>query len=279
MEEETLGYIIAGFLFLLLIIGIITTAVFSVRTTFLYFWGDHYNRYWLSKPLESKYKSFIEENLTYYKSLNSDQKKLFELRLQKFIDKKNFVAKGDLDEIRPEMEALIGSAAIQITFGLPGIYLKSFHTIFVYPNDYYSNITRNYHQGEVNTDGIIVLSWVNFLKGYLDDSDGRNLGLHEMAHALKIEDYMINEEFNFFNLSDVNEFTKLTRIEAQIILDGGPSFFRNYASTNDHEFFAVIIENFFERSKEFKNHHPHLYKLTAKLLNQDPLTLGCNTTF
>lgn len=274
MEEETLGYIIGGFLFLLLLIGIIATVVFSVKTTFLYFWGDHYNRHWLSKPLASIHKRFIEENLTYYKRLNADEKKLFELRLRKFIDKKKFVAKGDLEEITSEMEALIGSAAIQITFGLPGIYLKSFHTIYVYPDDYYSRITSKYHQGEVNTDGIIVLSWVNFLKGYLDDTDGRNLGLHEMAHALKIEDYMVNEEFNFFDQSDVNEFTKLTRIEAQNILDGGNSLFRNYASKNDHEFFAVIIENFFERSKEFRDRHPKLYDLTVKLLNQNPLTLG-----
>jgi MtfA peptidase len=39
---------------------------------------------------------------------------------------------------------------------------------------------------------------------------------------------------------------------------------------NEHEFFAVAVENFFERPQEFKNAIPELYAILIKLLNQDP---------
>jgi len=38
---------------------------------------------------------------------------------------------------------------------------------------------------------------------------------------------------------------------------------------NEHEFFGVAVENFFERPQEFKNAIPDLYAILSKLLNQD----------
>lgn len=56
------------------------------------------------------------------------------------------------------------------------------------------------------------------------------------------------------------------------LIDAGEaSFFRDYAATNDHEFFAVAVENFFERPHEFHNHHPKLFGLMEEMLNQRPL--------
>ncbi len=263
--------VIAGLLFLTVAITIVINFFSVFLDIFNFFFGDKRNTSWLLKPLKKEYHIFIANNFTFYKRLNYSQKRTFERRLQKFIDKKNFIAKGDLRAITHEMEALIGASAIQITFGLPSIYLDHFRDIYLYPDTYQSQITGRYHKGEVNTSGIIVLSWNNFLSGYLDPDDGRNLGLHEMAHALKIEDYTRNSEFNFLDQSLLLEFVKLTRLEAIAIMDGRDSFFREYAATNDHEFFAVVVENFFERPELFKRNHLRLYQLTTQLLNQDPL--------
>ncbi len=246
-----------------------------MKVTFLYFFGDEVNRHYLFKKLKPAYKTAISRDFSYYKKLNRENREIFERRLQKFIDMKEFVPKGGLKEVTDDMKALIGASAIQITFGLPSIYLEHFDQILVYPDTYLSTITDHYHKGEVNSVGIIVLSWSNFVKGYLDDSDGRNLALHEMSHALKIEDYTSDEAYNFFDQEIMLQFIKETRLEAQRILNGEPSFFREYAASNDHEFFAVVIENFFERPQEFKKEHFGLYKLTTQLLNQDPLVLAC----
>lgn len=59
-----------------------------------------------------------------------------------------------------------------------------------------------------------------------------------------------------------------------LIADGQSSLFRRYAATNDHEFFAVALENFFERPAEFRNFHEEMYESLAALMNQDPLQLN-----
>jgi Mlc titration factor MtfA (ptsG expression regulator) len=48
------------------------------------------------------------------------------------------------------------------------------------------------------------------------------------------------------------------------------TFFRPYACANEHEFFSVAVENFFERSHDFKSVMPELYLIMTRLLNQDP---------
>jgi len=47
------------------------------------------------------------------------------------------------------------------------------------------------------------------------------------------------------------------------------SIIREYASLNFEEFFAVCIENFFERPLEFKAEFPQLFDEIKELLNQD----------
>jgi Mlc titration factor MtfA (ptsG expression regulator) len=148
--------------------------------------------------------------------------------------------------------------------------MSKFYRILVYANDYYSTITQRYHRGEVNTRGFIVLSWSNLVAGYANNTDGRNLGLHEMAHALKIVDAFHSEEQNFFDRKTFIQFINHARAEMMRIEMGEESFFRDYAASNDHEFFAVAVENFFERPNEFRDYHPELYSLLGELLNQNP---------
>jgi hypothetical protein len=169
------------------------------------------------------------------------------------------------------MRTLVAASAIQITFGFPSVYLHRFTKVILYPDVYYSTITEGYHQGEVNSAGIIVLSWQNLLQGYLNPYDGRNLGLHEMAHALKISDATSQPGYDFFDRQAFYDFVSYAREEMQLIVNGEASFFRQYASSNDHEFFAVAIENFFERPLEFNDFHSQMYTSLARLLNQDPL--------
>lgn len=264
-----------GLIFLLIFLAFLVTLSYLVfdffKTIFNALFSEYVNRNWLIKRLNSSYENVLNERFSFYQNLNTESQQIFRRRLQKFIDHKTFVPKGTLESISPEMKTLIGASAIQMTFGLPHIYLAHFREIHIYPDIYQSKITGQFHQGEVNTKGIIVLSWKSFVHGYFIPDDGRNLGLHEMAHALKVEDMIRNDEFNFLDRTTILRFISLTRHESRKILHGKASFFREYAASNDHEFFAIVIENFFERPKAFKEFHQELYHLTTQLLRQDPL--------
>lgn len=261
---------IAIALVVLAILGTIALNLYQIVAAILkFFFKDYYNKNLIFIKRDPRIRAFLETNFRYYQTLSAKDKLIFERRVIKFIRMKRFEPRGDLEKIQPEMKILIAASAIQITFGFPSLYFRQFDTIVLYQNAYRSTITGNYHQGEVNTRGFIVLSWSHFVRGYQIDNDGRNLGLHEMSHALKVADAVRDEEYNFLDSTAMHKFVNLARLEMQLINSGHQSFFREYAASNDHEFFAVAVENFFERPKEFRQKHPELFTLTAEILKQE----------
>src|SRR5690606_15683476 len=123
----------------------------------------------------------------------------------------------------------------------------------------------------------IVLSWKDFESGYHHANDGLNLGVHEMAHALHLENVIRNNEFNFLNKEHLQQWEQLAAQETEGSTQQSAHNRRNLssssrlqASTDEHEFFAVCVESFFERTKDFELTHPQLYHTLSRLLNQDP---------
>jgi hypothetical protein len=148
----------------------------------------------------------------------------------------------------------------------------AFHKIIIYPEKYYSPITRQYHKGETNpAAGYIVLSWTNFKSGFENPSDGINLLMHELAHALWLENKLYDYEIFDEDALQTYEATS-TEIMHQVT-DDENHFLRKYAFTNKEEFFAVSVENFFERPAKFKTSLPELYQTLTTLLKQNPLVL------
>jgi MtfA peptidase len=235
-----------------------------------HFFREDINRYLLIKPLRKKHKKILEDYFAYYRELPRREKRLFEKRVRKFMDLKEFIPRGGLSDVSDIMKTLISATAIQLTFGLPGVYFRHFKKILIYPDDYYSRIYKRYHRGEVNPGlGVIILSWKYFLEGYIQKKNGLNLGLHEMAHALHLENRIFNQEYRFLDEEALSRFNIL--MEEELNNTGENGFFRKYAQFNAYEFFAVAVEQFFERPEEFYNYNPEMYNLMTRMLNQNPL--------
>jgi len=222
--------------------------------------------------LSSKNRAYLEKYFTFYQKLPPKSKAIFERRVATFISTKKFVPRN-LNKVTMEMKVLIAASAVQITFGFSKVNLSFFTNILVYPDAYYSTINQQYHKGEVNPRlKAIVLSWRYFVEGYIEE-DGRNLGLHEMAHALRLENSIRNHEYNFMDDETLKEWKIIAENTIEEIRQGKETLFREYGASNLHEFFAVAVENFFERPKEFNTMHPKTYQTLCKLLNQNPLLL------
>lgn len=214
-------------------------------------------------------RKILNRHFDFYKSLPPVSKQIFEHRVGRFIQLTDFIPR-QMSQITEEMKVLISASAVQITFGFDDVLLDHFSKIIVYPDQFFSSSDQRSHRGEVNPGlGIIVLSWRHFAEGYAQ-KEGRNLGLHEMAHALYLENFITNQEYGFMKEVDLEEWDALAKQE---MTNGNFSIFREYGSTNPHEFFAVAVENFFERPEAFKSYNPHLYKALCQLLKQDPTIL------
>ena len=241
----------------------------------LFFWRNrnriHFSQLFRSDRLNENELRILRQYFEFYNRLPSRSKKIFERKVARFIRLKEFIPRR-MDSVTTEMKVLISSSAVQLTFGLPQVYLHHFRYILVYPDSYYSNITKKYHKGEVNPrQHSIVLSWKAFLEGYIH-REGINLGLHEMAHALHLENRIRNKEYDFLPFEALEKWDELTRKEIKLIKSGN-SFFRLYGSTDTYEFFAVAVEYFFERPAELNQQRPQLYQLLSLILNQNPLLL------
>jgi len=237
--------------------------------------GNKYFIRFFLKDLDKVYLPYLRHYFPFYNAMTDTNKMYFERRVQQFIKMKEFIPRGGIAEVTPEMKALVAGSAIQLTFGYPAIYFRHFKRILIYPNDYYSTITRKYHKGEVNWRGIIVVSLSSLKEGFVDPADGHHLGLHEMAHALRLINIVNNDEYDFYDRKTMEAFDRQAHLEMAKMLHGGKkaSFFRNYSSTNLEEFFAVAVEAFFECSNEFREYSPELYSLLSKILKIDPIDI------
>ncbi len=223
-------------------------------------------------PLKKKYITILEAKFYYYKLLNEEQKRKFQRKLKYFMQSKNFISRRDIT-ITDEMKVLLSASAAQLTFGIQDLKFTHFSEILIFPRRYRNQKTGLMHVGEVNSRGIIAFSWEDVLKSYSNPHDGRNLPLHEMAHALRLEDLISNNEYLFLKERYINSFDRQAKIIAEEVKSGENGFLRKYAAANKDEFFAVAIESFFERAVEFREQMPDLYKTLTKLLNQDPAKL------
>lgn len=227
----------------------------------------------ISRPLPKKYKLILKNHFPYYNKLELRKRKQFEKKVQYFIHIKEFIPRH-IDHVTDEMKVLISACAVQLTFGYPKVFLSHFKRILIYPDAYYSTINNTYHKGEVNPRlQAIVLSWKSFVHGYLDQVDGINLGLHEMAHALRLENMIFNEEVDFLDHKALDQWHDLAALEIDLIRAGNSRMFRDYAATDQDEFFSIAIENFFERPEDFRKLMPKLYEVLSQLLKQDPYKL------
>lgn len=215
------------------------------------------------------YKKMLREKLIIYNQLDNIHQKSFENRIAKFLRFHNFVWVDNPAQDQKELEVLIAGTAIQITYGYPDVYLRHFKDIIIYKEEYQSSFTGQVNEGEVNTMGAILLSKKNIEIGFADPADGRNLVLHELAHALLLDNIFGTSTPDFLNSEHIYRFQQLALDEIDKMDSGNESFFREYGATNFQEFFAVAVECFYEQSGEFMNYHPELYEALRKLLNVD----------
>lgn len=255
----------SGVYTLLFFIPFIIALVYALYLILKYhYWYNH-------RPIEKHFKLILELYYDYYRNLPTELKGTFERRVALFIRGKRYYGQHGL-EVTDEMRVLIAATAVQITFGFKFFQLPRFSKIFIYPEKYFSQRSQKHHKGEVNPMGkLIKLSWDNFLHGFKDAEDGINLGLHEMTHAMSLENRIkSNGTHSFINSQAHAHWKKLATTEMEKIKNTNDSIFRKYASVNIEEFLAVSVEVFFEKPKAFKQYHPSLFTATCRLLNQYP---------
>lgn len=255
----------AGHIFLLLLIGAVAIRL-AIRIPA---WARKKR---LRKDFETKrgdYNTLLSRYNPYFASLDSAGKERFLQRVLHFSEIKTF----DYIDMEPDetVPLLVSATAIQLTFGLDNYLLDHFETIHILKDKYRYGLYETAFEGHVSDDGIY-LSWSHFMKEFNNYSDGQNVGLHEMAHALTYVNFTVPEGRDRTFHDHFIEFSTVARPIFERMQNGETNLLDAYAATSYQEFWAVCIETFFERTGAFKRQLPELYFALCSLLNQDPST-------
>jgi Mlc titration factor MtfA (ptsG expression regulator) len=128
--------------------------------------------------------------------------------------------------------------------------------------------------GVAHGGGPVVLAWDSVLTGGRNAKDGRNLVIHEIAHKL---DFLDGEADGTPPLDTTAARREWARVcsEAYVAhVKGDEDVLRDYATTNEAEFFAVATEVFFERPKQLARELPELYGVLRGFYNLDLAARG-----
>jgi Mlc titration factor MtfA (ptsG expression regulator) len=226
-------------------------------------------------PLEQltrEQRQFLFEQIHFYKHLSSNQRRSFDHRTKRFLASRQFIERDGVN-LTDDMKLLISATAVQITFGMRSYMMEEFATIVVYPRAYFSKLGNNYHKGEVNPKGIVVLSWEDFEEGIRIPDDNLNLGLHEFAHVLALQ-RMYNRRFGdaTFRAAFDKLMANLKNSVLRVALQRRVGL-RKYALSNPMEFFAVATEAFFENPVALYRSNHVLYDLFCQIYNIDLLAV------
>lgn len=204
----------------------------------------------------------------YYASLEKSLQLLFLKRLQLFMRRKIFIIKDD--EAVKEMPVLVSAAAVALTFGLKDFRLQFYRYIRIYPEEYVAEDSLKVLAGNVQQN-VITIAWNHLIKGYNDFTDGVNVGLHEMSHALYIQKIIIEKGYANAFLKNYNYLVCECKEAYDLEIENAKNLFSDYATKDLQEFWAESVELFFEKPSELKAHYPDLYEALKILLNQNPI--------
>lgn len=265
-EQDVRTALILGSVFLIFtLIYLLVTSEYVYGKIFHKPFFVHF--YVFPKKLNEDQQLIINDNFQFYRNLSSKRKKYFQHRVVHFIETYDFYGREKL-EITEEMKILIASTSTMLTFGMRNPRYKVFDKIILYPDIYFSEQNETYHKGEFNPKlKALVFSWKHFKNGLEVSNDNLNLGLHEFSHTLHFQS--IKAKTISANIY-VKNFQKLKmqlvddELKEKIIYS---QYFRRYAFTNEVEFIAVILENFFETPEVFKSEFPELYIHVKRMIN------------
>lgn len=213
----------------------------------------------------------LRRNHPYYSHLRNQRE--FARACWEFILNNNFIAREGLN-VTFSLKLLIASHAVQLSWRLSDRAYDYYEKILLYKEYYLSRLTHKKHKAEVNPGmRLIVFSARAIHESVTRQKTGVNVLLHEFAHALWLEQQLMHEHYHIFDPMTFENVNTRIDHELQIATEQEGHLFRSYAFTNKAEFFAVAVENFFERPKSFQQQLPELYQLLTSLFRQDPANM------
>ena len=238
----------------------------------------------LASALSAHQRRIIAHQVPITRRLPKGLRAALEGKIQLFLDQIDFIGCDDLD-VTEEMRLSIAAQACLLVVNTKAWY-RDLRTILVYPGAYKSQakrrngyvVTENeaVRLGESWARGPVVLSWEAAEFGAQNDRDGHNVVFHEFAHQL---DNLSGQtdgapilDWNQSSAEWARIFKAAYAKHMRDVSSGRATVIDNYGATGPEEFFAVVVELFFERPQALRLAEPEIYVQLATYFDLDPLS-------
>jgi Mlc titration factor MtfA (ptsG expression regulator) len=190
-------------------------------------------------------------------------------------------------EVDDEMRVVIAARACLLVLWrveLDSPLYPDLETIIIYPSTYRAKVQRR--EGYVMIDdeqtrlgeswerGAVVLSWAAVLSSAANARDGHDVVLHEFAHQLDAQDGAMDGTPELDDLERYSVWSRVAGAEYAALVDAVEHHRKTsidaYGASNAPEFFAVVVEQFFEQPLALERRHQELYRELATFFRFDP---------
>ena len=243
----------------------------------------------LAEPFPEAFRDLLVKRVPLVSYLSEAERHKLEALIRIFLSEKNFEGAGGL-ELDEEMRVVIAGRASLLLLHrveLDEPIYPELASIVVYPSTYRTRQKKRdgylivedeqARLGESWSRGAVILAWDAVLAGGANPADGHDVVLHEFAHQLDAEDGAMDgtpelgarERYTAWSRVAGAEFTALQHAverHKKTNLDA-------YGATNAPEFFAVVVEAFFEKPRQLSEQHPELYAELSAFFRFDPAAL------
>jgi Mlc titration factor MtfA (ptsG expression regulator) len=225
------------------------------------------------KPFPEAHRAWLLRHVPFYRHLDDEGRARFERDVRLFIADQTFEAVDGV-AITDRLLLEVAAGAALMLHGRPDWAFSTSRSFLFYPDhfdeDYYDTREANY-EGMVHAQGPVILSVKAMETGWAASADGNNVVLHELAHLLDYDNSFADGVPSLMDPASAAAWIRLVHREMHRVKTGR-SLLRRYAATNPAEFFAVAVENFFERPHKMARRHPKLFEALMAFFNLDPRT-------
>lgn len=240
----------------------------------------------IAEPFPPAFHALVLRRVPCAALLTPEELAKLEALVRIFNSEKDFEAAGGLT-LTEEMRVVIAARACLLVLHrveLDEPLYPDLDTVIVYPSAYRARAARREgyvvvegeetRLGESWTRGVVVLAWDAVEAGSANPRDGHDVVLHEFAHQLDAEDGAMDGTPELDELARYSVWAQVAGAEYAALRDDlehrRKTSIDAYAATNPPEFFAVVVELFFERPRALERRHPELYRELSRFFRFDP---------
>ena len=235
-------------------------------------------RHILETPWPDAWDEILERNVAAWAMLDHDEQTRLRQLAQVFLAEKNWEGCGGL-ELTDEIRVTIAGQGCMLILARDHDLFARLRSILVYPSTVMTPATRRGEEpvpiaGQAFRGDVVILVWDQVLRGARDPRDGRNVVLHELAHAIDFLDGAADgtppldsrDDYRTWTAVCSAAFLALRRATEDAESTG---VLRTYGAVDEAEFFAVATEAFFEKPRALRDEQPALYDVLARFYRLD----------